>query len=115
MPYPGGATFDFPGQGVGRVKILTHQEPPTRVPRVLHPDQERAITAAPGDGFWSKMRVLVFFMTAVSCKSLTNYVHGKFLTEMIRGRRARLYGHDGEQITGFGGSWAGRVTRGQAQ
>ena len=71
---------------------------------IFHPDQERAITTAPGDAFWSKMRALVFFMTAVSCKSLADYVHGKFLMEMIRGRRARLYGHAGEQITGFGGS-----------
>ena len=35
MPYPGGATFDFPGQGVGSMEILAHQEAPRRVPRLV--------------------------------------------------------------------------------
>ena len=55
--------------------------------------RRRESGAAPGDGFWSKMMALVFFMTTVSCKSLADHVRGKFPMETILGRRARLYRH----------------------
>lgn len=51
------------------------------------------LQVAPGDGFWSEMMALVFFMTTVSCKSLADHARGKFPMETILGRRARLYSH----------------------
>lgn len=83
------------------------RRPPSRVPRrgglflrrghrmrrVINPERRRENGAAPGDGFWSGMMVLVFFMTTVSCKSLADHSRGKFPMETILGRRARLYSH----------------------